>query len=46
MLGSGQESQSTLQHRAYQSRISNPGMIGASSERLNDTQDLEISVFV
>lgn len=46
MLGSGQESQSTLQHRAYHPRISNPGMIGAFSEKLNDSQDLEISVFV
>ncbi len=26
--------------------ISNPGMIGAFSEKLNDSQDLEISVFV
>lgn len=46
MLGSGQESQSTLQHRTYHPRNSNPGMIGAFSEKLNDSQDPEISVFV
>ena len=46
MLGSGQESQSTLQHRAYHPRISNPGLIGAAAERLIDRQDLEVSGFV